>query len=244
MENNFFIALCEWQRQKGFRENFCNLLQLHCCSHEGDKTEIICGFCCWKKGIKTNKLNNEIAIIFRFDEFSILLLFHEWYCMMSNYYELASIICFIIPIPNSVSQKNKISTQKLQAKNYHNKLHTWQHTISICVYTPSYSPYNPMLPLFHTAVRVDFYYLTIELIWMWQRQKEKKFIHAANRMLKRLSEEADTPLTNSKMALLGAIKNLEIVSLFFADIFICLNDEKYYDKHCSVMFFIRVHGGQ
>lgn len=72
-----------------------------------------------------------------------------------------------------IPKEQNIDTKKLQAKNYHNKLHTWQHTISICVYTPSYSPYNPMLPLFHTAVRVDFYYLTIELIWMWQRQKEK-----------------------------------------------------------------------
>lgn len=42
-----------------------------CISHEGDKTKLFAVFIA-ERGIKTNKLNNEIAIIFHFDEFFFL----------------------------------------------------------------------------------------------------------------------------------------------------------------------------
>lgn len=60
--------------------------------------------------------------------------------------------------------KRRARKKNASRKNYHNKLHTWQHTISISVYTCEATLLIPHLTLFHTAVRDDFYYLTIELI--------------------------------------------------------------------------------
>lgn len=65
--------------KKGWKYFLCNLFVPLCISHEGDKTKLFAVFIA-ERGIKTNKLNNEIAIIFHFDEF----FFASFVLLLSN----------------------------------------------------------------------------------------------------------------------------------------------------------------
>lgn len=75
---------------------------------------------------------------------------------------------------------------------------------------------------FHTAVRVDFYYLTIELRY---EHEKKKFIHSNVEKVIIAEFFPQTLLTNSKMTLLGTIKK----PLMISSVELNLEWKQYYD---------------
>lgn len=109
----------------------------------------------------------------------------------------------------------------------------------------SHSPYCAVTP-FHTAVRVDFYYLTIELIWMWQRIEKSLSVLPMECWKGYRRSVSDTPLTNSKMALLGTIKKpRNCFSLFCRYLqWGRVNDGKYYDSQWLVFLYECTEGNK